>query len=119
MENKFTIYTKILNFQKYIYVAIHSFPKEYKFSLGQEIINKTWETMDIAISANLVEDKDKYIEIAKLLNSFDKLKARIRMAHELKVINDKKYAYILKNAVLIEKDILGWLSWAKKSTKPK
>jgi len=40
------------------------------------------------------------------------------MAHELKVINDKKYAYILKHIVSIEKDILNWLSWAK-STKPK
>ena len=118
MENKFTIYTKILNFQKYMYVAIHSFPKEYKFSLGQEIINKLWETMDISISANLAENKDKYVEIINLLNSFDKLKVRIRMAHELKVINDKKYAYILKHAVSIEKDISSWLSWAK-STKPK
>ncbi|HNU76483.1 MAG TPA: four helix bundle protein [bacterium] len=118
MENKFTIYTKFLNFQKYMYVAIHSFPKEYKFSLGQQIIDKSWETMDIAISANLAENKDKYIEITNLLNSFDKLKTRIRMAHELKVINDKKYAYILKHIVSIEKDILNWLSWAK-STKPK
>lgn len=93
-------------------------PKEYKFSLGQQIINKSWETMDMAISANLAENKDKYIEITNLLNSFDKLKTRIRMAHELKVINDKKYAYILKQIVSIEKDIINWLSWAK-STKPK
>ena len=93
-------------------------PKEYKFSLGQQIINKSWETMDMAISANLAENKDKYIEITNLLNSFDKLKTRIRMAHELKVINDKKYAYILKHIVSIEKDILNWLSWAK-STKLK
>ena len=117
MENKFTIYTKILNLQKYIYVAIHSFPKEYKYSLGQEIINKSWETMDNAISANLYEDK--YVNIIKVLHSFDKLKTRLRMAHELKIINDRKYAYILKQIVSIDNEILGWLNWSKKSTKPK
>lgn len=118
MQNKFSLYLKLFQFQKYLYLLVHDFPKEYKYTLGQSILDKAWETIDNAISANLSENKYKYGKITEVVESFDKLKTRVRMAWELKIISDKKYSFMIKEITFIGKEISGWLIWSK-STKPK
>ena len=114
MENKFTLYTKILNFQKYLYLLIKNFPKEYKYTLGEQIIQTSWDTLDNVIGANIAPNNKKVEKIILASESFDKLKARLKMAHELRLISHDKYSYVIKENQKIGIEINGWLKWAKK-----
>ncbi len=112
MPNNFTLYPKILNYLKYLYLLVHNFPKEYKYTLGQSIIDSAWETMDFVTSANLSPNNLKMERITGASESFDKLKTRLRVAHEFKLI--PKYSHIIKENESIGREISGWLIWAKK-----
>jgi len=114
MQSKFTLYLKLFNFQKYLYLLVHNFPKEYKYTLGQSIIDTAWETLDSVISANVSSNSLKAEKLIRTSESFDRLKTRLRMAHELKLIPYSKYSYIIKENEGIGNEISGWLNWAKK-----
>lgn len=45
------LYLKLLNLLKAEYRVVHNLPKEYKFSLGQDILNRTWGLVDLFIAA--------------------------------------------------------------------
>lgn len=47
------LYLKLLNLLKTEYLIVKSLPKEYKFSLGQDIINRNWELIDLFIAAQI------------------------------------------------------------------
>ncbi|HOS88921.1 MAG: four helix bundle protein [Tissierellia bacterium] len=117
-QSKFTLYIKLFQFQKYIYLMVHNFPKEYKYGFGQSIIDMAWETLDNTIKANITENNFKADAIAEISKSFDKLKTRLRMAYELRLISNKSYTYILKETTGMGREISRWMNWAK-SIKPK
>jgi len=82
--------------------------------LGQDILDLSWKTLDLVITANSLPNKQKPPVIKKASVCFDKLKARIKMAHELKLINNKRYAYLIEKNGEIGKMLSGWLGWAEK-----
>lgn len=93
---------------------MHQFKKEYKYTLGESIIDLSWEMLDLAVEANFMPNRKKSSAISKMSANLDKLKLRIRMAHELKLISDRRFAFIIEKNEEIGKMISGWLSWAKK-----
>ena len=99
--------------QQYFYLLIHNFPKEYKYTLGQSILDLGWETLDLVILANTLPNCDKGVKICRVSICFDQLKTRLRMAHELKLFSLKKYSYIIEQNEEIGRMIAGWLRWAQ------
>jgi len=97
---------------------VHNIPKEYKYGFGQSIIDMAWETLDNTIKANITENNFKADAIAEISKSFDKLKTRLRMAYELRLISNKSYTYILKETTGMGREISRWMNCAK-SIKPK
>ncbi|MBU1088625.1 four helix bundle protein [Patescibacteria group bacterium] len=108
------LYLSLYKFLKYLYLLIHNFPKEYKYTLGQSILNLSWKTLDLVILANILPNHKKGEKIRQISAVFDQLKTRLRMTHELKLFSDKKYAYIIEQNEEIGKMINGWLKWAQK-----
>lgn len=94
---------------------VSNFPKSYKYTLGQNIIDHSWEVIDGVIEANSLSNKLKEPVIRSASASFDKLKLRLRMAHELKLINHKKFSFLIGREEEIGKMLSGWLKWAKNS----
>ncbi len=113
-KSKFSLYLNLFQFQKYLYLLIRNFPREYKYSLGKSILETMWETIDSSVVANLSENKNKQEKIIRVSESFDKLKVRLRMAWELKLINNDSYSYIIKENVKIGTEITNWLKWARR-----
>jgi four helix bundle protein len=108
------LYIAVYKLIKYLYLIVKNFPKEYKYTLGQSILDCSWDLLDEIVSANSFENKDKADIIRKASTSFDQLKSRLRMAHELKIIADKQYAHIMSQNEDIGKMLSGWYSWAQK-----
>jgi len=62
--------------------------------------------------ANCLPNKEKLPKIRYASACFDKLKVRLRMAHELKLVSHKKYGYLTKQNEEIGKMLSGWSRWA-------
>jgi len=108
------LYLILYKHQKYLYLLVHHFPKSYKYTLGQSILDLSWETLDLVIWANSLPNQEKPKIISQSSIAFDQLKVRLRMAYELKLISPHKHDYIIEQHEEIGKMILGWLKWAKK-----
>lgn len=104
------LYLQLINLLKTEYVYIHNLQKEYKYSLGGDVINITWELVDWFIQAqtnghNCLEKKRIVTEIAQ---KFDGLKLRIRFLTELKQISLHQTACINEQLASIGKMIGNW-----------
>ena len=111
--NELPLYIAAYKLQKYLYLVTKHFPKEYKYTLGTSIIERSWETLDSITQANILPNMEKTPVILKASVAFDQLKFRLRMAHELKLIPHKKYAFIILQNEEIGKMLNGWLKWAR------
>ena len=109
------LYLAVYKLLKYFYNLVAQFPKSYKHTLGESIINLTWQILDYVLEANALPNNEKVDSIRKSSVTFDKLKIRLRLAHELKLINDRRYAYLLKENEEIGKMLSGWQKWAEKA----
>lgn len=106
------LYLCLFKLLQSLYLLIHNFPKEYRYTLGQSIINLSWETLDLVILSNSLPNRNKGEKIHQVSAAFDQLKTRLRMAYELKLLSHKKYANIVEQNEEIGKMITGWLHWA-------
>jgi len=77
------LYIKIYQFIKFLYEMVRNFPKQYKYALGQNILDLPWRCMDLVLESNALSNQEKYPKILELSIVFDKLKMRLRMAQEL------------------------------------
>lgn len=107
------LYLCLYKLLQYFYLLVHSFPKEYKYTLGQSILDISWQTLDLVILTNTLPNDDKAGKISQISVYFDQLKTRLRLAHELKLLSTKKYAYIIEQDEEIGRMIAGWLRWAQ------
>ncbi len=108
------IYISMYKLIRYLYLLIKNFRKELKYSLGEDIISLGWSVLDYVIQANSSPNNKKYHIICDASIAFDKFKMRLRMAHEMKLISHKQYAYITTQTVDIGKMLNGWRLWAEK-----
>lgn len=112
-----TLYYKIFKLIKYLYGVVRNFPKEYKYSLGKEILNLSWSCIDSIIRINNLDKRNRYLEIKKLSIAFDCLKIRIRLAQEINLISEGQFCHIQTCYMKeIGEMIGGWLKWSKISS---
>lgn len=107
------IYLKIYQLIKFFYEMIRNFPKHYKYTLGESILELAWNCLDMVLEANSLPNEKKYQKIKELSVAFDKLKIRIRMAQELNLISAGQFAHVQTYyAKEIGEMVGGWLNWS-------
>ena len=117
--NELPLYLAMFKLQKYLYLMIKHLPKQYKYTLGESILQKGQETLDYIIQANTLPNHEKALKITSASVSFDQLKTRLRITYELKLISHKKYGFIITQNEEIGKMLNGWLKWAEQIYKKK
>ena len=112
-NQKLPLYLKLYQFLKFLYEATRNFPKQYRYTLGRDILNLTWRCLDLVLEANILSHQEKYSKILKLSLTFDQLKIRLRMAQEMDLLSKGQFAHLQTNYVKeIGEMIGGWLRWA-------
>ena len=107
------LYHKIYGLIKYLYGTVRNFPKEYKYSLGSEMIGLAWNCLDLVVEANSCPNTEKGGKISRLSCTHDKLKMRLRMSQEIKLISVGQFSHLEENYMLeTGKMIGGWKNWA-------
>jgi hypothetical protein len=112
ITSELPVYAAMYDLQKYLYLTIRPFPKEYKYTLGESILDLGWKTLDCTVEANVLPNIEKAPAILEASAAFDQLKTRLRMAYELKLISHKRYTFIISKNEEIGKMLSGWLKWA-------
>lgn len=114
ITNTNSLYLAIFKLIRYLYTLIKNFPKEYKYTLGEDIIKLAWATLDCVASANILPNNEKKAYILKASLTFDKLKFRLRLSHELKLVSNKQEAYLIEQNTQINKMLTGWMKWSER-----
>ena len=89
-----------------IYSLTKDFPKEYKYTLGQDLKKDVMVLMRSIYRANKAQNKKEYLEI--FLDDFELLKLEVRLCVDMKIITIKKQAEISLLMNGIGKQITGW-----------
>lgn len=115
MTSNAPLYHKLYQLTKQLYLVVHNMPREYKYELGREMLHLSWSCLDLFFEANSVENAKKKVKVQELSKNFDKLKLRLRMAQELRIVSEGRFSVLQKQYILpAGKMIGGWLSWTYK-----
>ena len=106
------LFVKTYEFIKVVYKIVQQFRKEYKYNLGAELQQIAWQVLDEIITTNSLPDSQKKAGIKKISELFDKFKIRFRLAYELRLMTDKKFAFAQQVMAEIGRMIGGWSGWA-------
>ncbi|MBW7956063.1 four helix bundle protein [Patescibacteria group bacterium] len=105
------LYLKLVTLLKTEYVIFNNLPKAYKFSLGQEIVDRTWHLIDLFLLAQMSNGASKRckLDIVQDINTkFEQLKLRLRFLTELKLVSLGQATAITQEVVEIGKMIGSW-----------
>ncbi len=89
-----------------IFEYTKDFPKEYKYTLGQDMKRDGIQLVRSIYRANKAKDKTVYLE--SFLDDFEVLKFEIRLCVDMKILSIRKQAELSKMMDSIGKQITGW-----------
>jgi len=89
-----------------IFECTKEFPKEYKYSLGQDMKRDALTLVRSIYRAN--KETDKKEQLDTFLDDFELLKLEIRLCADMKILSFKKQAELSVLMDGIGKQITGW-----------
>ena len=89
-----------------IFEYTKDFPKEYKYTLGQDMKRDGIQLVRSIYRANKSKNKGEYLE--QFLDDFEVLKLEIRLCVDMKILSIKKQAELSGMMESIGKQITGW-----------
>jgi hypothetical protein len=107
MKEDMVIISKTYDFILDITERVRKFPREYKFVLGERILENIYNILDEMIMA--VYQKDKINLLKKINIRIEQLRFQIRLAKDYKIITIKQYEYVSGNLNEIGKMTGGWI----------
>ena len=102
-----TIFQKSYDLTLRFFRETHEFPRDYKYTLGQQMKETCLDMLDAIIKANGA--KTKKPALARASARLERLRVYTRLAYDLKVIGMKKYEVLSKYSDEIGRMIGGWM----------
>ena len=95
-------------------VATKHFPREYKFTLGQQLKNELIELVVIIYRANSARDKKQHIEW--ILERIQAIQLLMRLSHDIKILPRNHYAALAEMTDTLGRQAQGWLKSSGRGT---
>jgi hypothetical protein len=89
-----------------IFEHTQGFPREYKYTLGQDMKRDAIVLVRSIYRANKAKSKTEYLEV--FLDDFEILKLEVRLCADMKILSIKKQAELASLMKGIGKQITGW-----------
>ncbi|OGI26335.1 MAG: hypothetical protein A3J76_00020 [Candidatus Moranbacteria bacterium RBG_13_45_13] len=99
---------KIYELYRNFYLYSKLFPKKDKYTLGSRCEIYIIDTLEVLLAAGSAPRIEKHSLIKKANVKFDALKVFLRLASDVKMIDDKKYLALQKQIQEIGRMIGGW-----------
>ena len=105
------VYKAVYDLNLYFFKLSHSFPKDFKYGLAQEVRGLLTELLDLIIIANNSRDKLPALQKASL--TIERMKFKVRLLHDLKVIKATSYKHFSVQLVEISQQIKKWYDYCE------
>jgi len=115
-NNDLPIIHKLLETYKLWQEFLPNFPKSSKYTLGEKIDRLFLEVIEYIFMASYLPAKKKLVCIEKASAKLDLLKFFLRIAWEIKSMDNKKYILISEHLDEIGKMLGGWIRQLKEKT---
>jgi hypothetical protein len=99
--------TKLYDIILWFLPQVEKFPRDYKFTLGDRIVENLLGSLDTLIEA--VYTKDRNALLRKLNLNLEKLRYQTRLAKDLQALSMKKYEHAAREINELGKMIGGWM----------
>ena len=90
-----------------VMVATRDFPREYKFTLGQQLKDELIELVVMIYRANSAESKKQHIE--SILERIQAIQLLTRLSHDMRVLARRHYAALSEMTDNLGRQAQGWL----------
>lgn len=107
MGNEIPAVTKLYDIILWLIPQVEKIPRDYKFTVGDRIINVLLDSLETLIEA--VYSKDKQHLLRRLNLQLEKLRYLIRLSKDLRCLSIKKYEYISNEINELGKMTGGWM----------
>jgi hypothetical protein len=104
---------KQIKVYKFWQELLNNFPKTSKYSLGAKIDATLLETIELTFNTSHLRGKQKLEQISHAGTKLDLVKFFLRIAWEIKALDNKKYAAISEQLDEIGRMIGGWAKQIK------
>lgn len=105
------IFTKLYEFYNQLTLAVNSFPKTKRYTLGQKLDNIALEIFELLLS--IPTSTNKTIVLQEISIKVDLLKVLLRSAKDTQSLTDKKYLELQTILQEIGKMLGGWIRSTK------
>ncbi len=95
----------------YFFKLSQNFRKDYKYGLAQEIRGLLTELLDLIIIANNSQNKLPALQKASL--ALERMRFKVRLLYDLRVIKVTSYKYISVQLVDISKQVKKWYDYCE------
>ena len=99
---------KLTEFYKTFYLYLASFPQKDKYALGAKCEGYIISTLELLLAAEYASKNQRLQLIQQASVKFDMLKSFIRIAKELKILDQKKYIRLEAELQEIGRQLGGW-----------
>ncbi len=117
-ENHVPLFHITYQLYKLFHQYIKLFPKTEKYTLGERIENSILDLLEIIQKASYVSKVNRVIHLENIDSKIQLLKILIRLTHEVRAIDDKKYLLLQAQLQEMGKMIGGWLNAFRKTNAP-
>jgi len=100
------VFKDVYELVKMLFLYTHDFPREYKYTLGQDMKRDGIKLVRSIYRANSSREKVQYLQ--EFLDDFEILKFEIRLSSDLGILPRKRHAEFSKRLVSIGKQVHGW-----------
>jgi four helix bundle protein len=91
-----------------VYVMSKNLPRDYRFTIGEELKRRVMDLMICIYHANSNRDEGKWNHINKAREYVVEIKLHIRLLGDLKQISAKKLASLTEHTESLSKQLTAW-----------
>jgi hypothetical protein len=113
IHNEIPIIQKTYDLYKTNYEYTKAFPKSDKYALGEKTKLLILDMLELLIEAEAAKREWKEPVLEKVSNKLGVLKMIFRLAHEIKILDGKKYLQVTEQSLEIGRMLGGWLKSVK------
>jgi len=113
------IFKKTMELYKTCHLFRNSVPKQDRFTLWQKCENNILEMLEYLLIANQLPKEEKLPQLEKMNINLNLLRVFLRIAKEVKAIDNKKYVCLEKIVDEIGRMLGGWIKSTKNNNRDK
>ena len=101
-----------------LHQRVNSFPRQYRFSLGQELTQQSLAITSALVAANTqTRPEDRLTRLESASVNLAVVRITLRLAYDLRCFSAKEHAHILASIEDVGRQLSGWSEHTRKLVK--